>query len=165
MPMNTTFVSRCGVVSGSLAASRLAHSTWAAISPAVRLFCRPICPVAQNVHPIAHPACDETQTVTRSRVAHEHRLDHVLAPELQQRLAGRAAVRCPFVEHLDAERELAREPLAEGRRDVGHLVVGRAALPELGPDLLRPERRLVPRHEPLAQLLLGHVVHRRHDPA
>ena len=66
IPMNTTFVSRWGVVSGRLAASRRAHTAWAAISPAVRLFCSPIWPVAQNVHPIAQPACDEMQTVTRS---------------------------------------------------------------------------------------------------
>ena len=63
--MNTTFVSRLGVVSGMFAASRLAHRTWAAISPAVRLPNRPICPVAQNPHPMAQPACELTQTVTR----------------------------------------------------------------------------------------------------
>jgi len=61
IPMNTTLVSRCGVVSGSFAASLRAHTACAAISPAVRLFYRPICPVAQKVHPIAHPACDEMQ--------------------------------------------------------------------------------------------------------
>ena len=66
IPMNTTFPSRCGVVGGRRAASRRAHTTCAAISPAVRLFCRPICPVAQNVQPIAQPDCEETQTVTRS---------------------------------------------------------------------------------------------------
>ena len=64
--MNTTFVRRCGVVSGSFEASRRAHTACAAISPAVRLFCSPIWPVAQKVHPIAQPACDETHTVTRS---------------------------------------------------------------------------------------------------
>ncbi len=67
IPMNTTLVSRRGVVEGSRGAERLPHRTWAAISPAVRLFCSPICPVAQNPHPIAHPDCVETQTVARSR--------------------------------------------------------------------------------------------------
>jgi hypothetical protein len=64
--MNTMFVSRRGVVSGSCAASRLAHSAWAAISPAVRLLSSPIWPVAQKPQPIAHPACELTQAVTRS---------------------------------------------------------------------------------------------------
>ena len=66
MPMKTTLPSRCGVVAGSLRVSRRAHTACAAISPAVRLLRRPIWPVAQNVHPIAQPACDDTQTVTRS---------------------------------------------------------------------------------------------------
>ena len=65
--MKTTLVSRCGVLSGSLMASRRAHTACALISPAVRLFCRPIWPVAQNVQPIAQPACDEMHTVTLSR--------------------------------------------------------------------------------------------------
>ena len=66
MPMNTTFVSRCGVDPGSFAASRRAHTTCAAISPDVRLLSSPIWPVAQKPQSIAHPTWLETHTVTRS---------------------------------------------------------------------------------------------------
>ena len=65
--MKTAFDRRRGVESGSAAASRRAHTACAAISPAVRLLRSPIWPVAQNPHPIAHPVCVETHTVTRSR--------------------------------------------------------------------------------------------------
>ena len=65
--MNTALDRRRGVDAGRAAASRLAQTACAAISPAVRLLRSPICPVAQNPHPIAHPVCVETHTVTRSR--------------------------------------------------------------------------------------------------
>ena len=40
-----------------------ACQTCSHISPAVRLAIRPRVPVSQNVHPIAHPTCDDTHTV------------------------------------------------------------------------------------------------------
>ena len=163
IPMKTMFVSRCGVVSGSFAASRRAHTAWAAISPAVRLFCSPIWPVAQNVHPIAQPACDDTQTVTPIGVAHEHGLDHVLTAELEQRLARRTTVGCPFVQDLDPERELGGQPFADIGANVGHLVVGDGPGPELSPYLLGPERRLAPRDEAVGELFEREVVDGRHD--
>jgi hypothetical protein len=65
--MYTTLPSRRGVVGGSRDAARIAQATCAAISPAVRFPESPICPVAQNPHPIAHPDWVDTHTVTRSR--------------------------------------------------------------------------------------------------
>ena len=44
----------------------LARTTCSTISPAERCRSKPAWPVAQNVQPIAHPACDETQTVARA---------------------------------------------------------------------------------------------------
>jgi hypothetical protein len=67
IPMKTTFVRRRGVDAGNRPVSRKAHITWAVISPAVRLFFSPVCPVAQKPQPIAYPAWLEAQTVTRSR--------------------------------------------------------------------------------------------------
>ena len=67
IPMNTTFDRRRGVDAGRAPAARRAQRTCAAISPAVRLFRSPICPVAQNPQPIAQPDWVDTQAVTRSR--------------------------------------------------------------------------------------------------
>ena len=67
MPMKTTFVIRRGVEGGRRDAARRAHTTCAAISPADRLFMRPICPVAQNEQFMAHPDCEDTHAVARSR--------------------------------------------------------------------------------------------------
>ncbi len=44
-----------------------ARATCSTISPAVRWRSKPAWPVAQNVHPMAQPACDDTHTVARSR--------------------------------------------------------------------------------------------------
>ena len=58
--MKTTFDRRRG------AAARAANMTCSMTSPALRCLVKPACPVAQNVQPMAHPAWDETHTVTRS---------------------------------------------------------------------------------------------------
>ena len=58
--MKTTFDSRRGL------ASRMATATCSTISPSVRCRWNPAWPVAQNWQAMAHPACVETQTVTRS---------------------------------------------------------------------------------------------------
>ena len=44
-----------------------ARTTCSTISPASRWRSKPAWPVAQNVQPIAQPACDDTHTVARSR--------------------------------------------------------------------------------------------------
>ena len=57
MPMKTSFVS----------VSRSGRETiWLRISAAVSECCSPCRPVAQNLHPMRHPACDETQSVALS---------------------------------------------------------------------------------------------------
>ena len=95
MPMKTTLLRRCGVAAGSLPASRRPHTTCDAISPTVRLLRRPIWPVAQKVHPIAQPACDDTQTVTRSRYPIRTASITCVPPSLRSalRVAPRSAVR------------------------------------------------------------------------
>ena len=60
IPMKTTFVGRAP-------RCRAATAYCATISAAVRLRWSPRRPVSQKTHPRAHPACDETQTVHRSR--------------------------------------------------------------------------------------------------
>jgi len=60
IPMNTTWVTRRG------APSRWAATTCSTISPARSCRVNPPWPVAQNWHPIAHPAWVDTQTVRRS---------------------------------------------------------------------------------------------------
>ena len=45
--------------------TRLACRSCSTISPADRSPTMPIVPVAQKVHPIAHPTCDDTHTVVR----------------------------------------------------------------------------------------------------
>ena len=60
IPMNTTLV---GLSAGSRSTISRACAT---ISNALRLRRNPIRPVAQNVHPSAHPAWDETQSVRRA---------------------------------------------------------------------------------------------------
>jgi len=57
MPMKTTFVrlSRSG-----------SETIWLRISAVVSECCSPCRPVAQNLHPMRHPACDETHNVARS---------------------------------------------------------------------------------------------------
>ena len=47
-------------------ANDVANITCSSTSPTLSWPLKPACPVAQNVHPIAQPACDETHTVTRS---------------------------------------------------------------------------------------------------
>lgn len=67
MPMKTTFVTgQCTPI--ALHCCSTCH-TCSRISPALRFPLNPICPVAQNVQPIAQPTCDETHTVTRPFVA------------------------------------------------------------------------------------------------
>ncbi len=61
MPMNTTLDTRCGQ-------SCWARTTCSTISPVSRCRSRPAWPVAQNVQPIAQPACDDTHTVARCAV-------------------------------------------------------------------------------------------------
>ena len=59
--MNTTLDTR----RPSPAAYRAARTTCSTISPVVRWRSKPIWPVAQNPHPIAHPAWLDTHTVDR----------------------------------------------------------------------------------------------------
>ena len=62
MPITTTFESRrpcCWAV-------YFARATCSTSSAEVRCRLKPCWPVAQKVHPIAQPACDEMQTVARS---------------------------------------------------------------------------------------------------
>jgi hypothetical protein len=58
--MKTTLVSR-----SSESSSRFAATSWPAISAAVSWRSHPSRAVAQKRQPIAHPACDEMQTVSR----------------------------------------------------------------------------------------------------
>ncbi len=60
MPMKTTLERRRG------AAARTATITCSRTSPTSSWRVNPAWPVAQNVQPMAQPACDETHTVTRS---------------------------------------------------------------------------------------------------
>eukprot|EP00959_Pyramimonas_sp_CCMP1952_P243750 5095262-Pyramimonas_sp.AAC.1 len=54
-----------------MGATRLAYTSCSSISPAVRSPMMPIVPVAQNVHPIAHPTCSHGRHVAaaKSRVS------------------------------------------------------------------------------------------------
>ena len=52
-----------------------ARTTCSTISPVVRWRSNPAWPVAQNPHAIAQPAWLDTQTVARSGIEHQHRLD------------------------------------------------------------------------------------------
>src|SRR5438034_395574 len=95
-------------------------------------------------------------------IAHQDGLDHVGAADLEQRLPRRSAVGGALVQDLDAYRKLRGETLAELRRDVRHLLVGRRAFPELRPELRAPEPWLAPCDETLGELFAGQVVDGRH---
>jgi hypothetical protein len=62
MPMNTMLLTRRPTARARCAA----RTTCSTISPTVRCRVKPACPVAQNPHPIAHPAWLLTHTVARS---------------------------------------------------------------------------------------------------
>ena len=62
MPMNTMFDSRLP----ASADRRRASTTCSTISPVVRWRSNPAWPVAQKLHAMAQPACDDTHTVVRS---------------------------------------------------------------------------------------------------
>src|SRR5690606_39937923 len=65
-PMNTTLVSRSGDPGRPIWRRKAwAYATWATISPGSRCRSNPNCPVAQKVHPRAHPACEEMHKVAR----------------------------------------------------------------------------------------------------
>ena len=89
-------------------------------------------------------------------------LDHVRAPQLQECLARGATVGDPLVQDLDAERQLVGQALAQRGRDVGHLRVGRAAVPQLRPDLVRAVGGLAPGGQALPELRPREVVDGRH---
>ncbi len=76
------------------------------------------------------------------------------ATEAEHRLSGRATVGRAFVQDLDPKGQVGRE---ECRSYVRHLIVGRVAPPQLGPDLLGAEGGLTPRDETVGELLSGQV--------
>eukprot|EP00967_Tisochrysis_lutea_P028644 scaffold33410_cov26-Tisochrysis_lutea.AAC.2 len=79
MPMNTTFDKRSSF-SRSSDAKRAACSK---ISASLRCLRKPICPVAQNVHPIAQPTCDEMHAVRR-RVSYGMSTDSISESSVQR---------------------------------------------------------------------------------
>ena len=115
MPMNTTFVSRCGVL------VRQARR----FPPRPHDLRRDL--AGRQVVPQAHlPGRAERATHRAPRlrghadrdavaVAHEHGLDRVLAAKAQQRLARRASIGRALVEHLDPQGQVGREPLPQRR--------------------------------------------------
>mmetsp|Transcript_1337 Transcript_1337/g.2920 ORF Transcript_1337/g.2920 Transcript_1337/m.2920 type:complete len:227 (-) Transcript_1337:612-1292(-) len=58
IPMNTTFVTRTPKCSSN-------DTTWSTISCGAKLRANPPFPVAQKVHRMGHPTCEETQAVRR----------------------------------------------------------------------------------------------------
>ncbi len=92
------------------------------------------------------------------RVPHQYGLDDVRPAEPKQRLAGGTAVGCSLGQDLDTERQLSRQTFTERPGDVGHVLVGNRAFPELAPDLLRPECGLTPADKAVGELIQGEVV-------
>lgn len=144
MPIKTRLVMLiCGLIWRT---SRLAHSICATISPVLRFFSKPSVPVAQNTQPIAQPAWVEMQTVARSGVDHQHRLNDGSVIEFKQGFAGHACVGVLDVYQFEAtEPGFLGKPFAQGGGQVGCLcqIVNPVDI-QLAVELAGPKGRLLP---------------------
>ncbi len=107
----------------SRSARALARSrTCPTISPAVRLRTRPILPVKQNAHAMAHPTCVEIQKVIAG--VSGMNTDSIWRPSLRRRrnFSVPSVDRSRATNHRRGECELRGEGRAQPSRQIGHRV-------------------------------------------
>ena len=121
MPMNTTCDTRTGV-------SCCARTTCSTISPASRWRSKPAWPVAQNVQPIAQPACDETHTVARSALRISTVSTCAPSPASARATSSVAPSRLAWLRHDESASGSARSSSARSALGSGREVVERQAL-------------------------------------
>ena len=128
MPMNTQW---------SIGPRRRKCSAWSRISDADRLRAKRIEPVAQKVHVSGHPDCEDRHTERRpSRKRISTASSGCPSRGREQGLDGAVARPAAWPSSSQArERHLARQALAQLRRQVGHLLVAAGPAGEPPPHL------------------------------